>query len=189
MLSADRVLFTSAPGWGTTDTDTDFPIRPNTCPAMTTSTFECGRIDNVPCRRDRAPPFTSNSPNPDRVQSAEVRGTKSSFPLLIVKSASYVLHDTPQTECIKVEEFPAQPATLVNWSPLYYPNNDINSQSKYIFGILDLFLTRFLDFSNFQALWKYSKFLVYQLTRNSPRGGSRLTQYLLGLVLVITFSL
>jgi hypothetical protein len=68
------------------------------------------------------------------------------------KVPSPYLLSNQRHKCIKVEEFPAQPATLVNWSPLYYPNNDINSQSKYIFGILDLFLTRFLDFSNFQAL-------------------------------------
>jgi hypothetical protein len=52
-----------------------------------------------------------------------------------------------------LEEFPAQPATLVNWPPLHIiPTMTLIHKSKYIFGIRDLFLTRFLDFSNFQAL-------------------------------------
>ena len=39
--------------------------------------------------------------NPDKVQSAEVRGTKSSFPILITKIC--VLHGTPQPGRVNVE--------------------------------------------------------------------------------------
>jgi hypothetical protein len=46
-----------------------------------------------------------------------------------------------------IEEFPTQPATLVNWPPLYIvPTMTLIHKSKYIFGILDLLLTGFLHF-------------------------------------------
>jgi hypothetical protein len=54
---------------------------------------------------------------------------------------------------INVEGFATQPATLVNWPPLHIvPRMTLIHKSKYIFGILHLFLTRFPHFSNFQEL-------------------------------------
>jgi hypothetical protein len=125
-------------------------------------------------RLSSLPPFTISSGSASspwklhRQDSEEIRPTQSYIPKSSVPP-SYCLRSyswkSPITSCTAlslVEEFPAQPATLVNWPPLYIvPTMTLIHKSKYIFGILGLFLTRFLDFSNFQARWKYSKFLVY----------------------------